>query len=118
MNTLGGSDPDAFKEPVGFHCVWTTYGTSGVPPGSFWKAEAPFGYVALGDVALACAYPKDKKLRPLDIPRYVCIKKDYILDIKPTQKNHPVTTRPAGMSVTTAKGLSLNLICFVLFCFV
>eukprot|EP01083_Nonionella_stella_P310507 1103337_1 len=77
----GGSDPDAFKEPLGFECIWSVYqpgqkkrlknksfgsglllskvgGRVGLvddeppPSASFWRAIPPQGYTPLGDIAL------------------------------------------------------------------
>ena len=44
---------DALAKPVRFECAWTDYGTgTGHDDGSFWKAIAPEGYVALSHVAV------------------------------------------------------------------
>ena len=130
----GGSDPDAFKEPLRFECIWSVFppgnhkwskaqkktlgtglilstaispfqkiGTAAnivedeVPPsGSFWRAIAPPGYTALGDIALpidgaigvsddgGTATRKSSRAMAGDVlqthavPKYVCIKDEYL----------------------------------------
>ncbi len=74
----GGSDPDAFKRPLGFECKWST---KFIDPntqkyGAFYKPVPPKGYAVLGDLAI---YKKKSQTITLDdFPKVVCVKKEYV----------------------------------------
>ncbi|XP_078374887.1 uncharacterized protein LOC144658339 [Oculina patagonica] len=70
---------DLIKPPTGYEQVWTSSGSGGKEEGSFWRVEAPSGYVALGDVACK-GYTGYSHSSPTSqfTAKYACIREDLL----------------------------------------
>lgn len=90
----GGSDPKAMREPLGFECKWSLNISNNTRKRkisamesvkreskpqyiSFWKAIAPQGYTAIGDIALPINGDDHHFLDSGNVPKYVCIRETY-----------------------------------------
>ena len=68
------SDSSAIVNPIGFHLIWNDAGSGGDMDGSFWSAQCPVPYVALGDVAVGSHNSPSEELRK----KFACIHFKYI----------------------------------------
>jgi hypothetical protein len=69
------SHPDLIKHPVNYHEEWNDKRSGGAKNGSFWRVNAPKGYVALGDVVT------NSYLQPSAAftAKYACIREDLVV---------------------------------------
>ncbi|XP_068753000.1 uncharacterized protein [Montipora capricornis] len=65
---------DVISPPTGYELVWKDSGSGGRQDGSFWRVQAPYGYVALGDVACNGYDPPP----PSFTAKYACIRGDLV----------------------------------------
>lgn len=65
---------DLIKPPTDYELLWRDRGSGGQQEGSFWRVEAPLGYVALGDVACNGYDPPS----PQFTAKYACIRGDLL----------------------------------------
>ena len=65
---------DMISQPIGYELVWKDTGSNGAQNGSFWRVQAPYGYVALGDVACNGYDPPP----PEFTAKYACIRGDLV----------------------------------------
>ena len=70
LNGLG----DLISQPIGYELVWKDKGSGGDQDGSFWRVKAPYGYVALGDVACNGYNPPPREFTA----KYACIRGDLV----------------------------------------
>ena len=68
------SDSSAIVNPTGFHLIWNDRGSGGDKDGSFWSAQCPAPYVALGDVAVGSHNSPSEEFRK----KFACIHYRYI----------------------------------------
>ena len=60
--------------PSGYELVWKDTGSGGKQDGSFWRVQAPHGYIALGDVACNGYNPPSAQFTA----KYACIRGDLL----------------------------------------
>ena len=65
---------DLIMPPIGYEMVWNDKQSGGAQNGSFWRPQAPLGYVALGDVACDGYDPPSTQFTA----KYACIRGDLL----------------------------------------
>ena len=60
--------------PTGYEMIWNDKGSGGQQDGSFWRPQAPHGYIALGDVACNGYDPPSTQFTA----KYACIRGDLL----------------------------------------
>ena len=68
------SDSSAITNPIRFNLIWNDIGSGGDMEGSFWSAQCPAPYFALGDVAVGSHNSPSEELRK----KFACIRYDYL----------------------------------------
>ena len=69
---------DLIRPPVGYEMIWNDSDLGGAQDGSFWRIQAPVGYVALGDVACDGYDPPSTEFTA----KYACIRGDLLSEGK------------------------------------
>ncbi|KAL9970652.1 hypothetical protein ACROYT_G023062 [Oculina patagonica] len=96
-----------FMPPTGYEQVWIDRGSGGKQNGSFWRVQAPYGYVALGDVACNGHSPPTSQFTA----KYACIRGDLLsegaLDTAALWTDQGSGT-PMNVSIWNVKGNGLG----------
>ena len=93
--------------PTGYELIWNTKHTRGNQDGSFWRPQAPYGYVALGDVVCNGHDPPSTQFTA----KYACIRDDLLsegaLDTAVLWTDEG-SRAPVHVSIWTVKGNGLG----------
>ena len=72
---------DLIMPPIGYEMVWNDKHSGGAQGGSFWRPQAPLGYVALGDVACDGYDPPSTQPNTPAFAVTCCLKERLILQL-------------------------------------
>ena len=98
---------DLIMPPIGYEMVWNDKHSGGAQGGSFWRPQAPLGYVALGDVACDGYDPPSTQFTA----KYACIRGDLLSEGKfdtPALWTDRGSRAPMDVSIWNVKGEGLS----------
>jgi len=98
---------DLIMPPIGYELIWNDKHSGGYQDGSFWRPQAPVGYIALGDVACNGHDPPSTQFTA----KYACIRGDLLSEgtfDTPALWTDQGSGAPMKVSIWSVKGKGMS----------